>query len=494
MRLNGLDFLSSSPHSFIFRRRTNQTNLGGFLSLIYLLILLIISGFYLIYYFNEDNYFIQYIFQEKPLTTEEIDQKYKSEKYNPFFNICSSLYMNAYESISKRFGIRRYNSLIAFTEVNTSICHNMKIPDLNWIVVYDCLNKNETECQNELYEISHFTSSISLYMYYNGFILDHQNKTEPLYRMKGKEVSHSLISKFDLFNPSIRTHTWTNVRYKEEKGFSSMFHNDEDNDYIGLIIKSYDYSEMSGLNGDKRIFIDAYDVKSRSYHKYKVIGRIKFDVDFAKYDEYKRTPKSFWDTMANICSLCMTILNAFSVSFMNYFSDSFDNYKIMQKILVDYNNDKDNDNNNDDNKKNKNEEIKEPINDINVNENLIDNKSDEDKNALLIKDIVNGEDDKVITDKDFIGDNEEMPKLNFFDFVFSGLYDGKCCKLSIKELIKKCNEIISKYYSIEHIIYNQIKLENILKDYRWNNPQLNNFGNNELIEQLKNLISSFNNN
>jgi hypothetical protein len=166
----------------------------------------------------------------------------------------------------------------------------------------------------------------------------------------------------------------------------------------------------------------------------------------------------------------------------------------MQKILVDYNNDKDNDNNNDDNKKNKNEEIKEPINDININENLIDNKSEEDKNALLIKDIVNGEDDKVITDKDFIGDNEEMPKLNFFDFVFSGLYDGKCCKLSIKELIKKCNEIISKYYSIEHIIYNQIKLENILKDYRWNNPQLNNFGNNELIEQLKNLISSFNNN
>ena len=137
-----------------------------------------------------------------------------------------------------------------------------------------------------------------------------------------------------------------------------MFNNDEDNDYIGLIMKSYDYSEMSGLNGEKRIFIDAYDVKSRSYHKYKVIGRIKFDVDFAKYDEYKRTPKSFWDTMANICSLCMTILNAFSVSFMNYFSDSFDNYKIMQKILVDYNNDKDNDNNNDDNKKIKMKKLK----------------------------------------------------------------------------------------------------------------------------------------
>jgi len=65
--------------------------------------------------------------------------------------------------------------------------------------------------------------------------------------------------------------------------------------------------------------------------------------------------------------------------------------------------------------------------------------------------------------------------------------------LNKKELIQKCNEIISKYYSIENIIYNQIKLENLMKDYRWNDPRLNNFDNNQLIEQLKNSLSSFNN-
>ena len=142
MRLNSLDFLSSSPQNIIFNRRANQTNFGGILSLIYLLLFFIISGFYLVSYFNEENYFIQYLFQEKPLTTEEIDQKYRSEIYNPSFNICSSLYIKANEEISKRFEIRRYNSLIAFTEVNTSICHNMKIPDLNWMVVFDSFNKN----------------------------------------------------------------------------------------------------------------------------------------------------------------------------------------------------------------------------------------------------------------------------------------------------------------------------------------------------------------
>ena len=58
-----------------------------------------------------------------------------------------------------------------------------------------------------------------------------------------------------------------------------------------------------------------------------------------------------------------------------------------------------------------------------------------------------------------------------------------------QQIISKCNEIISKYYSIEYIIYNLIKLENLFRDYRWNNPALNNYENNELIIELKNLIS-----
>ena len=33
----------------------------------------------------------------------------------------------------------------------------------------------------------------------------------------------------------------------------------------------------------------------------------------------------------------------------------------------------------------------------------------------------------------------------------------------------------------------------MLKDYRWNDPRLNNLDNNELISQLKSIISSFNN-
>ena len=89
-------------------------------------------------------------------------------------------------------------------------------------------------------------------------------------------------------------------------------------------------------------------------------------------------------------------------------------------------------------------------------------------------------------------DNEEdyikLPKLKFYEYIFNNVY-SKCCKMNNQNIISKCNEIISKYYSIEHILYNQLKLENLFKDYKWNDPALNNFENNELIIDLKNLIS-----
>ena len=61
-----------------------------------------------------------------------------------------------------------------------------------------------------------------------------------------------------------------------------------------------------------------------------------------------------------------------------------------------------------------------------------------------------------------------------------------------QEIIDKCNEIILKYYSVENILYNQLMLEILSKDYKWNDPELNKLDNNKLILQLKNQVNSFN--
>ena len=41
---------------------------------------------------------------------------------------------------------------------------------------------------------------------------------------------------------------------------------------------------------------------------------------------------------------------------------------------------------------------------------------------------------------------------------------------------------------MDFIIYNQMKLENLFKDYKWNNPELNTIENNKMIVDLKLLI------
>lgn len=478
MRLTGFDFFSSSPQNFIFQRRTNRTNFGGVLSIVYLLVSLIIFSFYFVSYYYEDNYSIQYIYQEKFITNEEILKMVKSERYNPTYNICVSLTVEAEKEIADRFQIRRYNNYF-HSEVKKSQCHKLRLTDLDWYVVYDCLNENTTECKIDTKKVDYHKVSINIY--YNGLFITHQNKTAPLYRNK-EVVTHSYIGYFDINNPFRLLQTWKLVRYKEQKGFFSMFEKEGDSDYIGLgMMQSPDYSEMSTKDGNRDIFIYGYDERSRTGHDYRVFGRLKFDVDYHHYDEYKRTPKSFWDTVANICALSITVFKAIYFSLINYFSNNIDNYKVMEKILQ-------NTNFKPEKKEIKKKEMNEPKIDLNKEENL----TDKNKNLLSINEEIDNENDQEPINKDFIEDKENFPKFNFLYFLLNEIYNGKCGKLE-RNLIQKCNEIVSKYYSIECVIYNLIKFENLLKDYRWNNPGLNNFDNNQLILELKNLISSYNN-
>ena len=57
-----------------------------------------------------------------------------------------------------------------------------------------------------------------------------------------------------------------------------------------------------------------------------------------------------------------------------------------------------------------------------------------------------------------------------------------------RKLLEFVNEIISNYLSVESILYNQIMLQNLFKDYKWNNQELNEVDNNKLIIDLKELL------
>ena len=84
----------------------------------------------------------------------------------------------------------------------------------------------------------------------------------------------------------------------------------------------------------------------------------------------------------------------------------------------------------------------------------------------------------------------DLKKLSFFDFYFNNIYSKCCKKIKNQEILNITNEIVLKYLSLDYILYNQIKLENILKDYKWNDPNLNNIENNSIIIKLKNILNS----
>ena len=65
----------------------------------------------------------------------------------------------------------------------------------------------------------------------------------------------------------------------------------------------------------------------------------------------------------------------------------------------------------------------------------------------------------------------DLPSLKFFDFIINKFYFKFFGYSSKQSLINSCNDIVAKFVSIEKIVYNQMKLENLWNDYKWNNPQ-----------------------
>ena len=144
----------------------------------------------------------------------------------------------------------------------------------------------------------------------------------------------------------------------------------------------------------------------------------------------------------------------------------------------------------------KNFNFKKAENEFDNNIIQIDKETNIEKNSPLIND--NFYENKGIneTGSDIEDEKKEdedkvpkryLPKLSFFDYFYNNVYCKCCKKVKRQEIINACNEMVFKYTSIDIILYHQMKLENLLEDYKWNNPELNNIDKNEIILKLREL-------
>ena len=324
-------------------------------------------------------------------------------------------------------------------------------------------------------------------MRYKGFALDHQNKEKPLYKLDNGY--YTLRIPFVIGGTQFKKLNWNIIKYKKDKGLSLIIDkltNGEDEYFGGSLSFNEDFQSFYTIT------TNGFDTETQEEVEIRILSIIEFGNIGDVIRIYKRIPKNFLDVIAKIGALFSTFRAAFLIIF-DLYSSNFDNYKIVEKILshnktknyVDNVNDKKKD------KQNKEIELSSNLNNIDkeYEDDLIIKKTSEDY-KLGINDTIDYNKKNKKNNENYAISVKEMPKLNFFDFIFNGLIFGECNKSPNQDIIKTCNEILYRYISIENILYNQMMFEKLLQDYKWNDPKLNIIDNNDLILKLKKIIKN----
>ena len=282
----------------------------------------------------------------------------------------------------------------------------------------------------------------------------------------------------------------------------------EDEDLIGGHFTETNVYFVDGILDENELY------RNIKGNKYKALGFFNTSPDYNKIGEYKRTHIFILDAIADISSLTSIIFELFSFIFSHFYSKNFDNYKIIENILskeknihrnkISINNisknnkeeekEDDKESKNSNNKKDKKIKVIELVPVSRKSKDFTENIETENNNLETKMETKRGrhslyEIKEIINDKiEQVKKKEKervIPRLFYGEFIRNNFY-CKCCKrVNRQDIICTCNEIVSKYYTIEDIIYNQMRLENLFKDYKWNNPELNNINNNESIIKLK---------
>ena len=469
--MNAFDFISDSPRTYIFQKSSNKTNFGGILTLVYLLILALIIFLYLYDFFKNyyQKYEVTYFYNQFRDETYRDQQK---KEYNPLIELSFKVVDDEGELLDDDFGIILYDKNGEngeALEMGEKISKN--IDDFKIAVFYVCPDNNCT------FESKNFSDLIyneySLILSYGSKSMEHNNPNSPVkdtilnftYNFYLDDNFFQITPKFEVYN------------YEEKKGIISKVIDSFKglpNDYTFGQIISDKYIDFS--RNTKNIICN-----KTSEVCVKIMLLLSISNPLEGIHFYKRSSVSIWDYLANIAALGTTLFNGLCKIFGLLYSTNFDNYKIIENIIS---------------KEIKNTK-KNELNDNNTNcirsnssleYNLIDkenlNKEKSNSEDIIINDIgednLDNEDDKMIS---------KLPKLRFYDYFFNNVYSKCCIYIKRQKLIDACDNILYKYYSIENLLYNQILFDNLMKDYKWNNPELKSIHKNEFIKLLNKFIS-----
>ena len=471
--MHPLDILSDSPSLYILEKGSNKTNFGGFLFIIYLALIIMILVYYYFDYTKNDKFTIQSFSHFNFKTEEEKEKRNEDPLFNPYINFKIDLGVRI---INKTYSINNKNFKLYDNKreefIERSTIFNKRISDFEIIVFYDC----EYENCSDYYEYLDFLKILNnnytvrdyyLLFEYDSFNLEHQNEEKPIIKTKVDKESLYKLYKLNLNSTTEIRFKWKNIIYTEKKGIRQK--NTKD---------SCGYIENYNIIYYEKLFKS--ELTERRGRYLFSLCEIYFSNDNIEYTEYFRKKISLLDIAANILSLMANFFTGAKI-ILRFYSNSFTNFKIIEKIL-----------NRQDNIKYK---IYAPseLNDfdnnkfISIKDDFTEKCIDKNKNRNNTEEIYDVNKEYIEEDDENNSNKKRIHKLRFFDFFLNNIY---CClkKQRKQNIINMCNQIVYKYASIDALIKNQILVENFLKDYKWNDPKLNNVENNNLFIQLKTFL------
>ena len=355
--------------------------------------------------------------------------------------------------------------------ISHSLPLKKKLNNFVFGVIYQC---NGTKC--EIQEKDKLrVNTYFLHFCYRGFSLDHQNPEKPIQLLPKDDYYCEYLNFFE--NTNIIVIEWKLIEYEEKKGiFSKTF-----DDITGTsdIFWGSELDSITTFTDDghiRKISSNYYKIKDQDGNHFIVL--LYLANQFNYYDDhykYTRKEKSFLDVLSNISALGSTILSLLSLAHEFLYSQNYDNYKIIENILtkklgVNIFHDLE--------KKEKHSEQKIELK-TDLITNISEEKEEEEEGKIFVEKTIEEGKEKNSTEK------LDLPSLKFFDFIINKLYFKFFGYSSKQSLINSCNDIVAKFVSIEKIVYNQMKLENLWNDYKWNNPQYEIKEKNDLVLNLK---------
>jgi hypothetical protein len=419
-----------------------------------------ISAIYVLNYFLNDKYDISYSLiknSEKDIEKSKND-KVLDREINFSFDLLNFDFEKGATNMSRNFVLLDENDEIIERK---SIVK--KQPSHVFIkILYVCNDENCTLDEKDTTDFSYF-----LQINYTGFKIDHQSNDIPL-ETNNPNVVFNEEYPFLFGHTTMGMINWEIIKYKEERGILGLFDPifNIKSEYVSGEIESY----ISANSENSKDFYIPYEEGSI---RTKILAMFKIVNEHKQYKEYKREKVSVLDVVANIGALFSTVFACFLFGFQ-FYSKNYDNYKIIESVLSVKQPKA--------NKKTTYIELGDQINDPNYKKE--EDKNDAGNEPLIINDSPTDINEDEKTDKE---KESSIQKLSFKHFFLNSFY-SECFKFQKEhKVLEICGDVLAKYSSIELLLYNQILFENLIKDYKWNNPELRNVENNELLFKLKNI-------